>query len=702
MRTANLLAIASVFGSAFVTLSAMATDQPRPNIVFMMADDLGWADVEFHGGNVPTPNLSRLRDEGRELRQHYVAPVCSPTRAGLLTGRYWSRFGVTTPTNTLALPMQTVTLASALRESGYETCITGKWHLGSKPEWGPNHFGFDHSYGSLAGGVSPWSHFYKKGPFTKTWHRNGQLISEEGHVTDLIVDEAIRWIQSRDDSRPFFLYVPFTAVHLPIREPDRWLDRVPKEIIGEVPRQYAACVLHLDDAVGRIVGAVESTGKSDQTLFVFTSDNGGSTAENNDTKYPDDDCPNGKLPGNNFPLRGRKAELYEGGTRVPTIARWIGTIEGGTFSDTPVHIVDWMPTLCELAKADTKAGNLHWDGRNIWPALSGNGLLPERSLYSAGTHFRSKALRQGDWKLIVFEDKKATVDRLELFDLADDPNEKNNLADSEPSRVAEMLKELRSVAATDSSAVAETDNVSAPKEQQLYEATNRQSWKTVFFDSGTENWKDKWFLDGEVGKVSTGPSGMTLTAGPEFKNDAHHMVLWTKGTFAGDLKIEYDYTRLDSETRCVNILYIQASGSGKAPYVKDISAWNELRRVPSMRTYYNNMNTYHISYAAFPNNEDTTSYIRGRRYMPNKNGLKGTELKPDYYPEGLFEPGVPHKVAVIKKEKDILLRVQNPDGVRYFRMTNADLPPVTEGRIGLRHMFTRSSRYSNFRVSVPE
>ena len=143
-----------------------------PNIVFIMADDLGWADVGFHGGETPTPVLDLLAKTGVELTQHYVAPVCTPTRVGLLTGRYWSRFGVTTPKNERSLPFETVTLASALREAGYATCLTGKWHLGSLPPWGPNHFGFDHSYGSLAGGVNSYGHYYKKGPYSNTWHRN--------------------------------------------------------------------------------------------------------------------------------------------------------------------------------------------------------------------------------------------------------------------------------------------------------------------------------------------------------------------------------------------------------------------------------------------------------------------------------------------------------------------------------------------------
>ncbi len=428
----------------------------QPNIIFIIADDLGWADVGFHGGNVPTPNLKQLLTEGVELRQHYVAPVCSPTRAGFMTGRYWSRFGITTPTNSLGLPFDTVTVAKALGEAGYKTCITGKWHLGSKAEWGPNHFGFDHSYGSMAGGVTPWSHFYKKGPYSTTWHRNEELITEDGHVTDLLANEAVEWIEKQHSDEPFFLYVPLTAVHLPIREPQALLDRVPKEITGEVARHYAACVLHLDDAVGRIVAAVEKAGKKGNTLIVFTSDNGGSTSENNDTKYPnvDDNCPNGKLPGNNLPLRGKKGDLYEGGTRVPTIARWTGKIPAGSSSKTPVHIVDWMPTFCALAGYQSETVNLNWDGTDIWPVISGEGSLAARSLYSAGTSFRSQALRDGDWKLIIFLSKDGVETRAELFNIAEDPNEKNNLAQSQADIVAEMRKKLKAAASNDRDAVA--------------------------------------------------------------------------------------------------------------------------------------------------------------------------------------------------------------------------------------------------------
>ena len=235
--------------------------------------------------------------------------------------------------------------------------------------------------------------------------------------------------------------------------------------------------------------------------------------------------------------------------------------------------------------------------------------------------------------------------------------------------------------------------------EDAFEKASAAKWQQVFFDPGTGDWKDRWFLDGEVGQVKTGTDGMELTAGPEFKNDAHHMVLWTRESFVGDLKIEYDYTRLDDETRCVNILYVQATGSGKGPYTKDISQWNELRRVPAMRMYFDHMHTYHISYAAFPNDKDTTSYIRARRYLPRSSGLKRTDLKPDYHPKGLFKKGVRHKITVIKKARKLFMRIENAEQTYYCQMTNPDLPPIEEGRVGLRHMFTRSSRYEDFRIS---
>jgi len=238
-------------------------------------------------------------------------------------------------------------------------------------------------------------------------------------------------------------------------------------------------------------------------------------------------------------------------------------------------------------------------------------------------------------------------------------------------------------------------------DQAAFTQASAGIWQEVFSDPGTERWQKKWFLDGEIGTVSCGPKGMTLTAGPIFKNDAHHLVLWTKQSFKGDLKIDYEYTRTDDETRCVTILYIQATGSGKAPYLADISTWNDLRKVPSMKTYFNHMNTYHLSYAAFPNyGKNRTPYLRGRRYLPESKKLAGSELTPDYLPKGLFAPGVKHRITIIKRKRNLYLRIRNPERVSYFHFRNPDHPVVTEGRIGLRHMFTRSARYRNFQISV--
>lgn len=436
---------------AMFSCLASGETAPKPNIVFIIADDLGWADVAFHGGNAPTPHLDKLASENLELTHHYVAPVCSPTRTGLMTGRFWSRFGVTSPQNNRALPWDTATLPLALKSVGYDTCITGKWHLGSKSEWGPNHFGFDHSYGSLAGGVGPWNHFYKKGEFSITWHRDEKLVTEKGHVTDLTTNEAIQWLGARTD-KPFFLYVPFTAVHLPVKEPAEWLAKVPSEISGDVPRHYAACIMHLDDCVGSIVAALEKSGKRDNTLLIFTSDNGGSTAGNNDTKYPADDYPEGKLPGNNKPLRGEKGEVYEGGIRVPSIASWPGKLKRGK-CDAPLHIVDWMPTFCALAGYKPEK-DLKWDGTNIWPALAGGAVLQDRALYWTAPSFRSSALRVGNLKLVVHHAKKGEEDKAELYDLSSDPNETTDLAAQTPAKVAELKNKLADTARADRDAVA--------------------------------------------------------------------------------------------------------------------------------------------------------------------------------------------------------------------------------------------------------
>ena len=243
---------------------------------------------------------------------------------------------------------------------------------------------------------------------------------------------------------------------------------------------------------------------------------------------------------------------------------------------------------------------------------------------------------------------------------------------------------------------AQADTPSA--DQAAFKQASEGHWQEVFNDPCTSDWNQKWFLDGEVATVQNTPQGMALTSGPEFMNDSHHMVLWTRDVFQGDIKIEYDFTRLDSSKDGVNIIYIQATGSGKEPFVEDIAQWSNLRTVPAMDMYYNHMNTYHISYSVgLPGSE----YIRARRYIPEATGLDGTDIPPDYGKTDLFKPGVLHRMTLIKRGQTLSMQVQSPEKTEFYHWKNDRFPPITSGRIGLRQMFTKSGLYSNFRVSVP-
>lgn len=445
-RPVPAVALATLMAIAFSGSVALAADAPRPNILLIVADDMGWADVGYHDSAIRTPNLDRLAREGVELDQFYVAPMCTPTRVALLTGRYWSRFGNTTPSNERVLPWETWTLARALKQAGYATHITGKWHLGSKVEWGPRQFGFDHSHGSLAGGVNPLNHLYKHGPYSKTWHRNDQLIEEQGHVTDLIGKEALKFIDAKH-AQPFFVYVPFTAVHTPFDEPQTWLKGASQ--VHADRQQYAACAQHMDAVIGKMIEALDRTGQRENTLVIFFSDNGGTNGDDSN-RYPDTKI-KGRIRGLNTPLRGWKTQVYEGGIRVPAFVHWPGTLEPSKVT-TPLHVIDWMPTVCALLKLPAPAGT-KWDGVDAWPTLNGkpNQALEDRELYWQGVHKRSAALRQGNWKLVVHRRKEKGG--TELFDLSKDPNEKNNRAAEEAPRVSTMLKALSQQEARDNDAL---------------------------------------------------------------------------------------------------------------------------------------------------------------------------------------------------------------------------------------------------------
>jgi hypothetical protein len=229
------------------------------------------------------------------------------------------------------------------------------------------------------------------------------------------------------------------------------------------------------------------------------------------------------------------------------------------------------------------------------------------------------------------------------------------------------------------------------------------SWKQVFMDNGNDDWQKQWFLDGQRAWIKNMDDGMLYSAGPVERDDACHAVLWTKQSFSGDIKIEYDYTRMDNIKKAVNIIYIQATGKEEGPYTRDISAWSHLRTIPYMRSYYQNMKLLHVSYAAFTNDDakEKMDYVRARRYpvLPGKKFGSDTRVGESYDDTGLFIPGVKYHITIIKKGEELFMKVEGDGNSTLFYWDYSDYPQITEGRIGLRHMWTRCSKYANFSVS---
>ena len=359
---------ARAFLACLLSLSPLfAVD--RPNILLIVADDLGWADVGWHGGFGKTPHMDKLVRTGVELDQHYVQPVCTPTRAALMSGRCPGRFGpqALSPSNLRAMPLGTTTLASALKSVGYRTHLAGKWHLGARPEWIPNAYGFDSSYGTLTGAADPWTHKYRKGnPYEDTWHRDGKLFREEGNATELVAAEALKRI-TQGGEQPWFMYVPFHAVHTPVDAPAEYKKLYDGVKFHDDPVKHesrlrmAAMVSQLDAKVGAFVAALERTGQREKTLIVFTSDNGG--IESLQNAYVGD-VPHSPFNSENDPLRGQKNTLYEGGTRVCAFAHWSGKLKPSKIA-APLYVGDWLPTLASLTGFQS-AQDPKWDGLDRW------------------------------------------------------------------------------------------------------------------------------------------------------------------------------------------------------------------------------------------------------------------------------------------------------------------------------------------------
>lgn len=409
---------------------------PHPNIVFIVADDLGWKDVGFHGSDIQTPNIDRLAKGGVQLAQYYAMPMCTPTRAALLTGRYPFRYGLQTgviPTGQrYGLSLDERTLPQALKEAGYSTAIVGKWHLGhgDKKYW-PQQRGFDHQYGPLIGEIDYFTH---EASGVVDWYRNGEVVVEEGYSTKLLGDDAVRLIKDHDPGKPLFLYLAFNAAHTPYQAPEEYLKKY-AQIDDPSRRAYAGSITAMDDQIGRVVEALASRHMLENTLLVFMSDNGG-------TRNPMftgaiADMSKVRIPCDNGPYREGKGSNYEGGTRVVAFANWPGRIQPGSTVAGMMHTVDWYPTLLALAGAE-QAQPKAPDGMDLQATLIEGKPSPRTEVVYNVEPFRA-AIREGDWKLHWRTTLPSSV---ELYDLAADPGESKNLADQHPEKVAAMQKRL--------------------------------------------------------------------------------------------------------------------------------------------------------------------------------------------------------------------------------------------------------------------
>ena len=417
--------------AVWAALPAQAAE--RPNILLVFSDDQGWGDVSCFHSEIPTPNIDSLARDGVKFTSWYVASsICTPSRFGLLTGRYPSRSRDRLLGALMSLGERDAdrgirgdetTIAQVLQQQGYRTALIGKWHLGhGNVGFLPPSHGFDSFYGHTAGCIDFFTMRYGIKP---DWYRNEQLSDETGYATDLITDEAVRFLKEQQSDQPFFLYLPYNAPHYGKgydpgkREVTNIMQAKPEdlarvhEIEDPTRRVFAAMVLSLDDGIGRVLAALKQRGLSDNTLVLFLTDHGG------DPDYG----------GSSGPLRGEKGTLFEGGIRVPCLIRWPGKLKAGATCTSVCSSLDLFPTFCRLCGAD--ASQLPLDGIDLTPLLLEGKPPKDRELFWELS--RGVALRQGSWKYLRTADGEEY-----LFNVDDDPYEKSNLAERQPDVFARL------------------------------------------------------------------------------------------------------------------------------------------------------------------------------------------------------------------------------------------------------------------------
>lgn len=441
----TLLAVALLL-TICVSFAACAREEKKPNIVFFLVDDLGWTDTGCYGSSYyDTPHIDQLAKEGMKFTSAYMMPTCSPSRASLMTGKYPPRTGIYTVDAYAGTPLKMqkvkgirskrfisadeVTLAEVLKEAGYATGHFGKWHLGNDSLTGPLGQGFDINMGGDATG-SPKSFF---SPFGNIKHM--ALAKEGEYLTEILADGACRFIEENKNT-PFFLYFPFYQVHVPLHAKKEWVKKYKgkKKYEGQGVPAYGAMVSYMDHSIGRVLDQLEKYDLLDNTIIIFTSDNGGQIVATS-----------------NSPLRGQKGNLTEGGIRVPFIVKWPGVVRPGSIEDTPVTVVDHYPTLAEMAGTGIPE-NTVVDGVSLVPLLQARGKLKRDAIYWHLTSYNGNgrtnallwqypggAIRKGDWKLIEnFEEGS-----LRLYNLKEDIGETEDLYDQYPEKAGALLAELR-------------------------------------------------------------------------------------------------------------------------------------------------------------------------------------------------------------------------------------------------------------------
>ena len=467
------IVLALLAGSILVSGSSSALAE-KPNIVLIVADDMGWADVGFHGSPIATPNLDRLAREGMELKRFYVCPVCSPTRAGLMTGRYPIRFGLMKaaipPHRNFSMDSDEVILPQVLAKAGYEhRGIFGKWHLGhTHIRYTPLRRGFTEFIGHYNGAIDYFTH---KREGELDWHRNEASNYNPGYSTDLIAEAAVSFIRKHSGEGPFLCYVPFNAPHGPFQAHEEDMQRY--RSLPELPANstkkkfrptYAAMVDRMDQGIGRILEAIDQSGVANNTLVWFFSDNGGTSQA-----------------GDNRPFRGRKGDVFEGGIRVPAVVRWPEAIAPGSSTQAPLAWIDVLPTLMQAAGL-SKSGGKPLDGINALEIFTGEQSSLDRNLFnyigSLGETAEQIAFITPRWKFVVqgpniinpeLDDSQRHAF---LFRIDEDPHETENLAGQHPERVKAMYQRLREFRALQpANAIAPyrqpTPGFKAPKEWKI-------------------------------------------------------------------------------------------------------------------------------------------------------------------------------------------------------------------------------------------